>query len=354
METRETPPTETVSECPLCNSTKIEFLFANQDRLHRLPGNFGLVKCIECGLLRLSPRPKLSEMGFYYPGTEYYSYQTPARIRHRGALAQLRDQIRYCVLDSLGYPQPDLHIVVQFLRRVVAPIFFRSGTFGYGKSFPEFVYDGRALDIGCGNGLFLSHLKNCGWSVSGVDLSDSAAKSAIDAFDIEVFVGNVEDAGFGENSFDFISLNHSIEHLPDPIKTLTAIYPLLKSTGSLYIETPNASSYNFRAFGPKWIHTDCPRHLFLFSPNTLRLALEKAGFEVLRTETNAYSAYSWFDTFTQEEALREKLPNRPRLRTQSLAKSGFHSLASHLSHTLDKNTGDVLKIWAHKGVVLIK
>lgn len=102
--------TEVVEACPLCRSRAGELVYATCDRQHRLPGEFMLVRCGECGLVRLSPRPTPEHLPRYYPSEEYYSYQLPtevaAPVGWRHHLAGLRDRIRHTVLASLGYPTP--------------------------------------------------------------------------------------------------------------------------------------------------------------------------------------------------------------------------------------------------------
>ena len=102
------PPTETVNRCFLCGGSHSEFMFSARDRLHRLPGEFALVQCSDCRLVRLSPRPLLDQLGFYYPEGEYYSYQTPARIpQQSGWRGKVRESIRHSIMRWKGYPIPD-------------------------------------------------------------------------------------------------------------------------------------------------------------------------------------------------------------------------------------------------------
>ena len=50
--------TELVESCDLCGSRAQDVLFATvTDRLHYLPGRFSLIRCSDCALVRLSPRP---------------------------------------------------------------------------------------------------------------------------------------------------------------------------------------------------------------------------------------------------------------------------------------------------------
>jgi len=57
-----------------------------------------------------------------------------------------------------------------------------------------------------------------------------------------VYVGQFEDIGFGENSFDGITMIHVIEYLPDPQNTIRECCRILKPEGTLVVITPNSGS----------------------------------------------------------------------------------------------------------------
>src|SRR5205807_1066476 len=68
--------TELVESCDLCGSRAQDVLFATvTDRLHYLPGRFSLIRCSDCALVRLSPRPDAASLPFYYPADDYSAYQ---------------------------------------------------------------------------------------------------------------------------------------------------------------------------------------------------------------------------------------------------------------------------------------
>ena len=51
------------TNCNLCGSNDTEPVYAEKDRLMKLPGSFQLVRCRQCGLLYINPRPTFEEMG---------------------------------------------------------------------------------------------------------------------------------------------------------------------------------------------------------------------------------------------------------------------------------------------------
>ena len=98
---------ELVETCDLCGSAAYRLLLGGvNDRLHRLPGEFNLIRCSGCSLVRLSPRPDAASIPAYYPG-EYHAFSVapPAGVPDR-PLAHIRDAVRDAVLRGYGYETP--------------------------------------------------------------------------------------------------------------------------------------------------------------------------------------------------------------------------------------------------------
>jgi SAM-dependent methyltransferase len=144
---------------------------------------------------------------------------------------------------------------------------------------------GKLLEVGCGSGRFLSRMRKAGWEVQGVELDPVAAELAREQFALPVFAGTLPEANFPEGSFDAVVLSHVIEHVYDPVGLLKECRRVLKPGGRLTIVTPNVRSRGHQAFREHWSELDPPRHLNLFSIDTMRACGEHAGLqiEVLRT-----------------------------------------------------------------------
>ena len=144
--------------------------------------------------------------------------------------------------------------------------------------FPE----GRLLDVGSGQGFFLYHARQHGFSVTGVDVSSRAVEFCDQTFHIKVHLQNInEDFNFDEK-FDVITMWHILEHVSDPLGFVTRIRRLLSPQGRLIIEVPNINSLKFRLASARhrWIGGNHPRHhKYFFSWKTLRQLLKKAGYD---------------------------------------------------------------------------
>ena len=230
--------------CPLCGQDRPEFYRAGRDRAHGTPGQFRLVRCRNCRLVYLNPRPTEHEIGDLYP-PDYGPHQV------------VRSRLGHIRRIDVGYGMSKR---ARFVERYVSR-------------------RGYALDIGCGTGEFLLELRSRGWQVVGQEISDNAAIAAIEA-GLDVRTSALDRCGFEAESFDLVTLWDVIEHLPDPLSALREIRRILRPSGLLVLSTPDIESLDSRLFAGWWHGLEMPRHLVLFGPETIRQALQRAGFQV--------------------------------------------------------------------------
>jgi SAM-dependent methyltransferase len=230
--------------CALCGSSESEFLFNAKDRLHGISGSFTYVKCINCGLVYMNPQISLEDLKAFYPN-DYEPHKS-----------------------HLDKPGKSEKMSKSRLRR----------------SLPKFLLqklneNSRVLDVGCGNGKFLNEIKSIfGCKVYGLDISEQAAKTAKDNYAIEVFMGVVTAAPFPPDYFDVITAWQYMEHVHNPLESLQMFYRLLKPDGLCAISSPNFDSFNAKIFKERWFGLECPRHLYIYTPETINKLLRKAGF----------------------------------------------------------------------------
>jgi 2-polyprenyl-3-methyl-5-hydroxy-6-metoxy-1,4-benzoquinol methylase len=136
---------------------------------------------------------------------------------------------------------------------------------------------GRLLDVGCGDGSFLRHARNCGWDVVGLDPDTKAVANAA-KHGLVVHQGGIELFRDQFELFDVITLNHVIEHVHDPVVLLKACHSLLKHGGQLWLSTPNIDSFGHYRFQKNWRGLETPRHLVIFNRRSLNRAFIAAGF----------------------------------------------------------------------------
>lgn len=343
------PNTEPVANCPLCGSSGSTFKFRMYDRLYRLPGEFGLIECEGCGLFRLSPRPDIASIGLYYPNS-YGAYVTPKVTTANGAsfMTTIREGIRHSVLSTLGYKTDPLSLWQRLLQPWFVKRFYRQATYSYGDRFPRFVPNGRALEVGCGNCTYLGMLKRHGWAVTGVDMSVEAAKKAKSAFDIDVFVGQLEEAPLESEYFDYVHLSHVVEHFFNPLETMQMIVRLLKPGGVAYIEVPNGSGVGAELSGEFWYGWDAPRHLYTFTPDTCKLLLEMSGLDLKRMVTGISDTFEWELAFRREDESNTLLERPPILSSIDAKELKAKRYRAEVLFSERPLSGDYIACWAEK------
>lgn len=107
---------------------------------------------------------------------------------------------------------------------------------------------GKALDFGCGNGVFTHIIKELlpKWEVYGVEISQIALHNASRKFKDCIFFGFEEAANYS-NQFDFLFSHHVMEHVQDIKETFTNINSYLKPYSSQLHILPcgNKGSYEY-------------------------------------------------------------------------------------------------------------
>ena len=138
----------------------------------------------------------------------------------------------------------------------------------------------KILDFGAGQAHFLELCRQNGWTVSGVEQSPEAIKSASQRFNIEL---DPDLTNLSEASFDVITLWDVIEHLESPKELLLVLTKYLKKDGYLIIETSDIDSYDYIINRKKWSywHLD---HYFYYSKSTLSHLLKSIDLELVNSD----------------------------------------------------------------------
>lgn len=271
--------------CLLCDS-KGTLLYQNlRDCLFDASGTWTLMRCPKCGLVWLNPRPVPQDIGKLY---EQYFTRNAAKCvsLFPGVKRIIRDAVLASCLGyntSSGPLQKALGKSLSWIgpiREMVELSVMKLN--GQRK--------GKLLDVGCGSGHFLAKMRELGWEVAGVEPAGQAVKVAKERFGLSVYEGTLEEVNFPDDTFDAITMHQVIEHVWDPMGTLQECRRVLKSSGRLVIVTPNIKSLGDRLFREAWRGLEVPRHLYLFSPCTLRVCAEQAGLQVKHLYTTARSA----------------------------------------------------------------
>lgn len=232
---------------------------------------FSILECPQCGLLFTDPRPAPDVIGKYYQSEDYYSHQE----NNKGFIPRLYEFVKSFNIKH----KANLAI---------------SG-----------VPQGSLLDIGCGVGDFLVHIKQQGWEVQGIEPSADAKQIAQSRLGF-LPKDPSEYAQFEDASFDVITLWHVLEHIDDLHFQTSEICRLLKPGGRLIIALPNFQSFDCQYYKDKWAAWDVPRHLNHFSQQTIQSIITSTGFQIIDTQKLIWDAY--YISFMSERFLGHSLP----------------------------------------------
>ena len=140
----------------------------------------------------------------------------------------------------------------------------------------------RVLDIGVGEGLETSILKQLGYNPIGIISGEDNIRWADEHYpDIEFIECDMHDLPFGNETFDAIYTNQVFEHCFAPFIMLLECYAVLKKGGMMYIKMPTfmdrTTPNDPTSIDASYISH---HHPSMFSPNILKQMFEKTGFIV--------------------------------------------------------------------------
>lgn len=249
------PATLAVERCPACDGT-------NHAPWRRVPGqmlppgapSYGFSRCGDCGLVFLNPRVPPEALGPFY-GDDYLPYRGPEAWG------------RWAPLVRQGMAGMDRRRVARVLRHVEV---------GAGAS---------VLDVGCGQPTFLAALRRAtGVRAVGVDFSDRGWRGDPARWQgLELHRGELGGAAL-EGPFRVVTMWHYLEHDYDPAGTLRRVRELADGATHLFIEVPDHDAWTRRRQGVHWAGYHAPRHTALYHPASLRVLLERAGWQVVTVD----------------------------------------------------------------------
>jgi SAM-dependent methyltransferase len=247
-------------KCCICNHDHCEPVAVGEDFEYRTsPDTFLMVRCSDCGLVYLNPRPAMEELPRIYP-PDYHAYD---------------------------FSKEQFGFVYQVRRKLEA-----RRLLSYCQGLPE---QARMLDVGCGDGFHLGVLREFGrpgWELEGIDPSDLAVIAA-QKTGLTIHQGTIQDLDLPKASYDIAFMIATLEHVDEPVEVLQAVRSLLRPGGRLVIVTDNTSTLDFHLFKRRyWGGYHFPRHWNLFNPSTLRQLAEKVDMEVVQL-TTILSPVNW-------------------------------------------------------------
>ena len=243
--------------CPVCNSADIAAVTEATDNTVSKE-LFTIWQCANCSLRFTQDAPVQNDIGAYYQSASYISHSNT----NKGVINKLYHAVRSFTLRS---------------KKKLVEENTESKK-------------GNLLDMGAGTGAFATVMKKSGWNVTALEPDKTARANAKKEFNIELQPSEIL-FNLHPDSFTVITLWHVLEHVHELHRYFEAFFSLLKQEGTLIIAVPNYTSCDATEYSGAWAAYDVPRHLYHFSPKSMKLLLEKHNFKLKKIQP------MWFDSY---------------------------------------------------------
>lgn len=147
------------------------------------------------------------------------------------------------------------------------------------KQVQKYRANGRLLDIGAGSGILVEQAIKMGYSAEGIEPSKWLQEQA-KKYGLPVYLGTFPHPEL-TGQYDVVTLIDVIEHVSNPVNLLSDICNAISDNGIVVVVTPDVGSLMARILGWKWWHFRIA-HIGYFNKKTLGMALDKAGFQLIR------------------------------------------------------------------------
>lgn len=242
--------------CPNCGNKNISKVLSAKD--YTVSGDFfDIWECQNCTQRFTQNIPGKEEIGKYYQSENYISHSDTAK----GFINLLYHKVRK-------------HTLVQ-KRKLIENL--------TGKK------TGNILDVGCGTGAFLFTMKKAKWEITGLEPDETGRQKALELYGLQL-EKTEKFLSLPEQTFDAITMWHVLEHVHDLHDYIEQLKKLLKPGGKLFIAVPNYTSYDAQVYKEFWAAYDVPRHLYHFSPKSMKTLINLHGMKIEKIKP------MWFDS----------------------------------------------------------
>ena len=222
------------SKCHLCEKT------AN---LAFIKDSYEIYRCTACGFLFVNPYPSGSDLDDHY------------NKNYRG-------------IDFNFYPKARSRQRRAFLKA------FR---------FWRYIFNKRALDVGCGGGFMTNAFRRLGAHAHGMDISENSIAYARNHFPGCTFhCEGFESMAKSDLVFDFIFTTELLEHIPGIREFMEMIVSISRPGTIIYLATPDAGHEAVPADMTSWQDICPPTHIQWFNQSNMELLFGNYGFKLVR------------------------------------------------------------------------
>lgn len=251
------------SRCIICGDFSSHPFWKVKDALGLRAEGFVYFQCSGCGCLQIKEAP--ANMAEYYHTSCRYELPKEKKSADPGWKRFLRRAS--VVIGTSGGRRGRL------VRRLFSFPVHHEWLGRCGVSFAS-----RILDVGCGDAGLLVRMRKEGF-VFASGIEPFAGKDIFYEGSPLVRTSTLVEMDGGV-PFDFILMNHSLEHIPDQLGAVRQVARLLRSDGVALIRIPVSSSYAWEHYGIDWSQFSAPKHLYFHSEKSMILLAGQAGLKI--------------------------------------------------------------------------
>lgn len=263
------------NHCKICGNVHNNKIHSILEMMFGTRDVFDYLECRSCGTIQLMNPP--DDLSSYYPA-DYYAY---IPLIESGMLRKTLKRLRWRLFTYIDL-KPFRPLYGDWLKKA-----------GVKTS-------DRIADIGCGNGQLLYEMYASGFTnLIGIDpfiekthrVNPSLTLMKKSVFEMA-------------DTFDFIMMHHSFEHMEDPKGVLEKTFQLLKPGKQILIRIPVSDAESWDTYGVHWAQLDAPRHFFIHSMASIQLLAEQTGFKVSKIDFDSNGYQFW-----ASEAISQGIPS---------------------------------------------
>jgi len=281
----------TYTSCPICNAASIRPVLTAKDYTvsHK---EFEIWECETCTLRFTQYVPDVIAINAYYQSENYISHSNT----NEGLVNRLYHFVRKQTLARK--------------RRLVVTT----------TKNPE----GKLLDIGAGTGAFVQHMQLNGWQATGLEPDEKARQRAAEAHEVNLLP--IEElASLSSDTFDAVTMWHVLEHVHALHDCINRLKEIIKPGGFVFIAVPNYTCYDANVYKSYWAAYDVPRHLYHFSPASMKQLFEIHGLKLRSVKP------MWYDSF-----YISMLSEQYKTGHSNIVKAFFNGTTSNLKTVFNK------------------
>lgn len=240
--------------------------------------------------------------------------------RHLMEQSEVKYTMHLCIKCGTQFAIPRVSASEEFYMGYTKPI----ERWEFAQVINSLTLDSKAdyvLDVGCGDGSFVSILGQHGIHSLGIDLNcgdvDRAKEKGLNCIHSSIEQLDTDQV------YSAITLFHVIEHVEDPSAILQKLHRLLQSGGYVYLSLPSTrrTELAFR----RDIADYPPNHLTRITPLGIKLMAERSGWKIRATSnepyTNSWMKETSFVANQVLERIRLKKPNEASTALVKLVKT---------------------------------